>query len=122
MTPLARVRLVVATMLAFGVFCPLQAQAQVPARFYWKTLSDANAVPLIVNSMSGETNPFDPAHTVTAGAEFDATLTLGGDAHTFTWLDRSAMVAVLLPMGRFRATSPWPAGPSSRRPMASATR
>ncbi|HZT75865.1 MAG TPA: transporter [Vicinamibacterales bacterium] len=93
-------RLVVATMLAFGVFCPLQAQAQVPARFYWKTLSDANAVPLIVNSMSGDTNPFDPAHTVTAGAEFDATLTLGGYAHTFTWLDRSAMVAVLLPMGR----------------------
>jgi hypothetical protein len=92
--------LVVATMLAMGALCPPQALAQVPARFYWKTLSDANAVPLIVNSISGNTNPFDPAHTVTPGANFDATMALAGYARTFSLLDRAAMAAILLPMGR----------------------
>ena len=100
MKPVAWLWLVVATMLAMGALCPPQALAQVPARFYWKTLSDANAVPLIVNSMSGNTNPFDPAHTVTPGANFDATLALAGYARTFSLFDRAAMAAVLLPMGR----------------------
>jgi len=90
----------VAAMLAMGALCPPQVLAQVPARFYWKTLSDANAVPLIYQSMSGNTNPFDPSHTVTAGANFDATLAMAGYAHTFTLLDRSAMAAVIQPMGR----------------------
>jgi len=76
MKPVVGLLLVAATMLAMGAFCPPQALAQVPARFYWKTLSDANAVPLIVNSISGNTNPFDAAHTVTPGADFDATLAL----------------------------------------------
>jgi hypothetical protein len=92
--------LVAATMLAIGAFCPPQALAQVPPRFYWKTLSDANAVPLIFNSISGNTNPFDPAHTVTPGADFDATMALAGYARTFSLLDRAAMAAILLPMGR----------------------
>jgi len=92
--------LIVAMMLAMGALCPQQTLAQVPARFYWDTLSDANAVPVIVNSMSGNTNPFDPAHTVTPGASFDATLALGGYARTFSLFDRAAMAAVLLPMGR----------------------
>jgi len=92
--------LIVATMLAMGALCPQEASAQVPARFYWDTLSDANAVPLIVKSMSGNTNPFDPSHTVTPGASFDATLALGGYARTFSLFDRAAMAAVLLPMGR----------------------
>ena len=92
--------LVVATMLAVGALCPAQAMAQVPARFYWKTLSDANAVPLIVESISGNTNPFDSAHTVTPGADFDATMALAGYARTFSLFDRSAMAAIILPMGR----------------------
>ena len=100
MGPAAWLRWVVATMLAISALCPPQALAQVPARFYWKTLSDANAVPLIYQSMSGNTNPFDPSHRVTAGANFDATLAMAGYAHTFTLLDRSAMAAVILPMGR----------------------
>jgi len=100
MGPAAWLRWVVATMLAMGALYPPQALAQVPARFHWKTLSDANAVPLIYQSMSGNTNPFDPSHTVTAGANFDATLAMAGYAHTFTLLDRSAMAAVILPMGR----------------------
>lgn len=100
MKPVARFRWVVAATLAMGTFCPQQSLGQVPPRFYWKTLSNANAVPLIGESMSGNTNPFDPAHTVTPGGNFDATLALAGYARTFTLFDRSAMAAVILPMGR----------------------
>jgi len=99
MKPVAWLWLVVATMLAMVALCPQQALAQVPARFYWKTLSDANAVPLIFQSVSGNTNPFDPGHTVTPGANIDATLALAGYARTFSLLDRAAMAAILLPMG-----------------------
>lgn len=56
---LASVRGVAAALFALGVLCASQAQAQVPGRFYWKTLSDGSAVPLIVESISGNTNPFD---------------------------------------------------------------
>jgi hypothetical protein len=90
---------VVATMLAIGAFCPPQALAQVPARFYWKTLSDANAVPVIFQSLSGNTNPFDPAHTIAPGASIDATLGIVGYVRTFSLFDRAAMAAVLFPMG-----------------------
>jgi hypothetical protein len=100
MKPVAWLQLVFATMLAMGMLCPPQALAQLPARFYWKTLSDANAVPLIVESISGNTNPFDPAHTVTPGAHFEATLALPGYARTFSLFDRAAMAAILVPMGR----------------------
>jgi hypothetical protein len=99
MKPVARLCLIVATILAMGTLCPQQALAQVPARFYWKTLSDANAVPVIFNSVSGNTNPFDPAHTVTPGASLDASLALVGYARTFSLFDRAAMAAILLPMG-----------------------
>ncbi len=100
MNPLACLRGIGLTLLAMGIFCPLTAMSQVPPRFYWKTLSGANAVPLIVTSMSGNTNPFDAAHTVTPGADFEGTLALAGYARTFTLFDRAAMGAVLLPMGR----------------------
>jgi hypothetical protein len=100
MKSIAWLRLVVLTMVAMGALCPPQALAQVPARFYLKSLSDANAVPIIFNSISGNTNPFDPAHTVNAGGNIDATMALAGYAHTFTLADRSAMAAILLPMGR----------------------
>ena len=88
------------TMLVMAAFCPPQALAQLPARFYWKSLSDANAVPLIVESLSGNTNPFDSAHTVTPGADFDATMALTGYARTFSLFDRAAMAAIIVPMGR----------------------
>jgi hypothetical protein len=95
----AWLRMVAATVLAVAALCP-PAGAQVPARFYWKTLSDANAVPVIFNSISGNTNPFDPALTVTPGANFDATMAIAGYARTFALWDRAGMVAVLVPMGR----------------------
>lgn len=87
-------------MLAMGAFCPPKTPAQLPARFYWKSLSDANAVPLIFESISGNTNPFDPAHTVTPGASFDATIALTGYARTFSLFDHAAMAAIIVPMGR----------------------
>jgi len=93
-------RWVVATIFATGLLGGTQALAQMPARFYWKPLSGSNAVPLIVNSFSGNTNPFDPADTVTPGAQFDATMAQAGYAHVFSLFDRSAMAAVILPMGR----------------------
>jgi len=97
------VRGIVATILVAGALFPLQALSQVPPRFYWKSLSGANAVPLIYNSMSGNSNPFDQGNTVTPGAYFEGSLALGGYAHTFTLKDRSAMVAVMLPVGRATA-------------------
>ncbi len=100
MKSVARLRLVIATMLALGALCPQLTLAQVPPRFYWKTLSNANAVPLLFESLNGNTNPFDPAHTVTPGGNVDAALALGGCARTFTLFDRSAMAAIILPMGR----------------------
>jgi hypothetical protein len=105
MKPVARLPLAVATMFAMGVLCPQQTQAQMPARFYWKSLSGGNGVPLIVQSLSGNTNPFDPSHEVTPGANFDATMVLAGYAHTFTLFDRSAMAAVIVPMGRAVGTT-----------------
>jgi Putative MetA-pathway of phenol degradation len=100
MKPVAWLRIFVAMMLVLGTLCPPQVLAQVPARFYWKSLSDANAVPVIVNSVSGNTNPFDPAHIVAPGANVDATVAIAGYARTFSMFDRAAMAAMLLPMGR----------------------
>ncbi|UHD18810.1 transporter [Thiocapsa bogorovii] len=95
-----RSRFALVTLLAIGALGPLQALAQVPARFSWDTLSGAIAVPLIFESINGNTNPFDPAHIVTPGANFDATMAIAGYARTFALFDRSAMAAILLPMGR----------------------
>jgi hypothetical protein len=102
MKPKNGLRLVVAAMLIMGVLGPLEALAQIP-RFYWKSLSGAYAVPLIVESMSGNANPFDPAYTVTEGANVGATLAMAGYAHTFSLANRSALVAVILPMGKLAA-------------------
>jgi len=100
MKPVIWARWAAATALAMAALCPPQVLAQVPARFYWKSLSGANAVPVIFNSLSGNTNPFDPSNRVTPDANFDATMALAGWAHTYTLGDRSAMAAIILPMGR----------------------
>ena len=85
--------------LALGALLAPPLAAQVPARFYWKTLSGANAVPLIYNSMSGNTNPFDPAHLVSPGADIEASLAIAGYGRSLTLFGRGALVAVLVPMG-----------------------
>ncbi len=94
-------RLALATLAVAGSFCATQALAQVPGRFYLKNLADSNGVPVIFNSLSGNTNPFDPSHTVVeAGANIDTTMTMVGFAHNYSLFDRSAMAAVIFPMGR----------------------
>ena len=84
--PGAALRLITASALALSALCAPQAQAQVPGRFYWHTLSDSNAVPLIFQSISGNSNPFDPANTVTPGAKIEATMALTGYARTFIYI------------------------------------
>lgn len=96
-------QLLASSILAMAALAPAPALAQVPARFYWKSLSGASAVPLIYQSISGNSNPFDPSHAVTPGANIDASLAMGGFAHTFTLADRSAMAAFIVPMGRISA-------------------
>jgi hypothetical protein len=100
MRRVASLPLAVAATLAIGALCPPQALAQVPGRFYWKSLSGGSAVPLVYESISGNANPFDPALTVAPGASLDATLALAGYGQTFSLLDRSAMAAIMVPMGR----------------------
>ncbi len=93
-------RLIASLSLVGGALVATDGFAQVPARFYWSSLSGGNAVPLIVESISGNTNPFDPAHIVTPGASFNATMGMLGYARTFSLFDRSATAAVIFPMGR----------------------
>jgi len=81
-------------------FCFQQSFAQTPARFYWKTLAGANGVPLIVESISGNTNPFDPSHNVNPGAYVNATMAMVGYAKFLPLFDRSTMISVIFPMGR----------------------
>jgi hypothetical protein len=106
MKSVSRLRWTITAMLAAGVICPQSALAQTPARFYWKTLSGATAVPVIVNSISGNTNPFDPAHVVVStDAQVSATMALAGYARTFTLFDRAAVGAFIAPMGRLSGTA-----------------
>jgi hypothetical protein len=86
--------------LAICALSAVPASAQMPARFYWKTLSGGNAVALLVESTSGNANPFDRANLVFGDQSIDATVALVGYARTFTLFDRSAMGAIILPMGR----------------------
>ena len=89
----------VIAMLALTVLSTQQILAQTPARFYWKTLSGANGVPLIVESISGNTNPFDPSHNVNPGAYVSATMAMVGYAKFLPLFDRSTMISVIFPMG-----------------------
>ena len=98
-------QLAAAAILAVGVLCPAAVQAQVPGRFYWKNLSGGNGAAVVFNSISGNTNPFDPSNRVIPGAEINATMALAGWAHTYTLGDRAASGAILLPMGRVSGTT-----------------
>ncbi len=98
MNKLSSSRLVAASLAVAGALASPQVLAQVPGRL--QNLEGGNGVPLIFNSLTGNSNPFDPSHQVTPGASFDATMAIMGYAHTFALGDRSAMAAVILPMGR----------------------
>jgi len=90
----------VITILAISLFITQQMFSQVPARFYWKTLAGANGVPLIVESISGNSNPFDPSHNVNPEAYVNATMAMVGYAKFLPLFDRATMISVIVPMGR----------------------
>jgi hypothetical protein len=93
------------TILALAIICPIFALAQVPPRFYWKSLSDANAVPVIFQSLSGNANPLDPAHLVSANSDIDANVLVAGYAKMLPLFDRTLTLAVTEPMGRISSST-----------------
>lgn len=95
-----RSRRLATTILALTILCPMFALAQIPPRFYWKSLSGANGVSVIYESMSGNANPIDPAHVVSADASVDANLAILGYAKMLPLFDRTLTLIVLEPMGR----------------------
>lgn len=70
------------------------------ARFYWKSLMGTNAIPVILNSMGGNANPFDPSNSIIPGSDFSATMSMAGYAKMLPLGKRSGMVSLLVPMGR----------------------
>ncbi|MEI6225575.1 MAG: transporter [Deltaproteobacteria bacterium] len=98
MRPIARFRWIAVALLAAGVVFPPVASAQ--ARYYWKSLSGANVVPVIFESLSGNANPANPAMTVMPGASFSGTLGMAGYGRMFSLFDRAAFAALIVPMGR----------------------
>ena len=90
----------VAAIALVALFVPAIALAQGDGpRTYWKGLSGTNVIPVIYTTVSGNTNPFDPSHTVNAGGNLSATLMLAGFAKATAVGDRAASVQVLFPMG-----------------------
>ena len=91
---------VVSGLAVIALFVPTLARAQGDgARFYWKGLTGATFVPVIYNAKSGNSNPFDPAHTVLGDSNFDASLMMAGFGRALAVSDRAASVSVLFPMG-----------------------
>ena len=83
-----------------GMFGSLSANAQVPPRFYWKTLQGTNAVPVIAMSASGNSNPLDPSHVFDPSASLSADVAIAGFAKMMPFGNKAGMLALLVPMGR----------------------
>ena len=94
------IKCLVAAMAIIMMLFPLSSNAQVPPRFYWKSLIGVNAVPVIYMDISGNANPLDGANFVIPESNINASVAMGGYARTFTLFNRPAMAAALLPMGR----------------------
>ena len=101
----ARSRRLGTAILALAIICPMFALAQLPPRFYWKSLSDANAVPVIFQSISGNANPMDPAYVVSPNSSVDANILVAGYAKMLPLFDRTLTLAVTEPMGRISGTT-----------------
>jgi len=97
---LGKTRTWIIVALFLGMFGSLAANAQVPPRFYWKTLQGMNAVPVIAMSASGNVNPLDPSQSGDPSASLSADVAIAGYAKMFPVLNKAAMLAVLVPMGR----------------------
>jgi hypothetical protein len=98
--PAARSRRLVGAIVALAIIWPTFALAQIPPRFYWKSLAGANAVPVIFQSLSGNANPLDPAHFPSADADVEANVGVVGYAKMLPLFDRTFTVAILEPVGR----------------------
>ena len=85
--------LLLAAALVVVLSSPASADAQIPPRFYWKSLVGTNAVPAIFQTLSGNANPLDPANTPSLDVEFTATVSIAGYARVFSLFDRSAAAA-----------------------------
>jgi hypothetical protein len=97
MRPVAPIRSIAVALIALGALFPAAATAQ--ARYYWKSLSGANVVPVIVETLSGNANPADPAHIVVPGGNVSGTIGIAGYSRMFSLFDRGAMAALIVPMG-----------------------
>ena len=96
----ARSRICALVVCAAIMLSSVAANAQVPPRFYWKTLQGMNAVPVIAMSVSGNVNPLDPSNHFDPSANLSADIALAGFAKMMPFGKRSGMLAVLMPMGR----------------------
>jgi hypothetical protein len=97
---IGKIRLWIIVAVVLGMFGSMAANAQVPPRFYWKTLQGMNAVPVIAMSVSGNTNPLDPSRFLDPSASLSADVAIAGYAKMLPVWNKAAMLAVLLPMGR----------------------
>ena len=96
----AKGRLCAIVVSAAVLFASVAANAQVPPRFYWKTLQGTNAVPVIAMSASGNVNPLDPSHNFDPSASLNADIAIAGFAKMMPIGKKAGMLAVLMPMGR----------------------
>ena len=93
-----RSRIIIAFVVA--MLSSAAANAQVPPRFYWKTLQGTNAIPIIAMSASGNTNPLDRSHRFDPSASLSADVAIAGFAKMMPIGKKAGMLAVLVPMGR----------------------
>ena len=84
------------------MFAGAAANAQVPPRFYWKTLQGTNAIPVIAMSTSGNTSPLDPSYHLDPTATISADVAISGFAKMMPFGNKAGMLAVLVPMGRIQ--------------------
>jgi len=73
------------------------------ARVYWKTLAGANAVTFWPIFVTGNSNPFDPAHIVKPNANVDAMIALVGAHKVLPIGGRSSTLSAFLPVGNIQA-------------------
>jgi hypothetical protein len=91
-------------LAAMAIAVPAAAQTQGDgARVYWKTLAGANAVTFWPIFATGNTNPFDPAHTITPDANVDAMIALVGAHKVLPLGGRSSTLSAFLPLGNLQA-------------------
>jgi hypothetical protein len=97
---IGKIRVWIIVAIVLGMFSSMAANAQVPPRFYWKTLQGTNAVPVIAMIGSGNSNPLDPSNMFDPSANLSADIVIAGYAKMFPVGNKAAMLAVLMPMGR----------------------